>query len=410
MGRERRKSGVHLRSADSRRRASESGFPVGGGFLPRAELLAREFAKRAGEHDRHGSFPFENFKLLKESGLLGLTVPRQYGGGGAGLAQTVEVLGAVAQGDASTALVLAMQYVMHATIARSQTWPARIREMLAHEAVARGALINALRVEPELGTPARGGMPATVARQLEQGWSISGHKIYSTGIPVLGWLMVWGRTEESLPRVGTFLVPAAAPGIRIVETWDHLGMRASGSHDVIFEETPIPGDYAVDIREPRAWSAPDAEQAAWYTLPIAALYDGVARAARDWLVSYLTERIPTALGAPLSTLPRFQEAVGEIDARLLTNRILIETAASRADRGQPPSAGESGLIKMTVTANAIAAVERAVELTGNPGLRRANPLERHLRDVLCSRIHTPQNDSVLIAAGQAAFRSVRKED
>src|SRR5271166_6003036 len=99
MGRERCAGGNHLRSADSRRRAPESGAPVGGGSLAHVELLAREFAKRAGEHDRNGSFPFENFKLLKESGLLALTVPRQYGGGGAGLAQTVEVLGAIAQGD-----------------------------------------------------------------------------------------------------------------------------------------------------------------------------------------------------------------------------------------------------------------------------------------------------------------------
>jgi alkylation response protein AidB-like acyl-CoA dehydrogenase len=111
------------------------------------------------------------------------------------------------------------------------------------------------------------------------------------------------------------------------------------------------------------------------------------------------------LGASLSTLPRFQEAVGEIDARLLTNRVLIEAAATRTDNGAAPPATESGLIKMTATTNAIAAVERAVELIGNPGLSRANQLERHLRDVLCSRIHTPQNDSILVAAGRAAFKA-----
>jgi alkylation response protein AidB-like acyl-CoA dehydrogenase len=64
---------------------------------------------------------------------------------------------------------------------------------------------------------------------------------------------------------------------------------------------------------------------------------------------------------------------------------------------------ESGLVKFNVTANAIRAVELALELTGNHGLSRRNPLERHHRDVLCSRIHTPQNDSILLAAGQLAF-------
>jgi alkylation response protein AidB-like acyl-CoA dehydrogenase len=374
-----------------------------------ARLLARDFALRAADHDRLASFPFENFTALKDARLLALTVPAEYGGDGGGLAQMCDVLGAIAAGDASTALVLAMQYLMHATIARSPRWPTDIRERLAREAVADGALINALRVEPELGTPARGGMPATTAEEVGDGWRITGHKIYTTGSPVLSWLMVWGKTAEMEPRVGTFLVPAGAPGVSIAETWDHLGMRASGSHDTLLDGVRIPREFAVDIRKPAEWTAPDDVQASWYVLGIAALYNGVAFAARDWLVAYLTERTPSALGAPLSTLPRFQEAVGEIDARLMTNRVMIENAASRTDHGEPLPASQSGLVKMTVTTNAIAAVERAIELTGNPGLSRVNALERHLRDVLCSRIHTPQNDSILIAAGRAAFKAVAKE-
>jgi alkylation response protein AidB-like acyl-CoA dehydrogenase len=371
----------------------------------RAREVARDFARRAAEHDRNATFPFENFTALQDANLLGLVVPAEYGGAGAGLLETCDVLGTIAQGDASTALVLALHYLMHATITRSPRWPAHIRELIAREAVRDGALINALRVEPELGTPARGGMPATTAEKIADGWRISGHKIYTTGIPVLRWLMVWGKTAEPEPRVGTFLMRADTAGVRIAETWDHMGMRASGSHDVIFEGAVIPPDYAVDVREPAAWAARDDDQAAWYVLGISALYDGIARAARDWFVTYLTERTPTALGASLSTLPRFQEAVGEIDARLLTNRVLIESAATRTDHGAPPSSTESGLVKMTVTTNAIAAVERAVELIGNPALSRANQLERHLRDVLCSRIHTPQNDSILVAAGRAAFKA-----
>jgi alkylation response protein AidB-like acyl-CoA dehydrogenase len=378
----------------------------GSKLVQEARDLARDFARRAAGHDRDASFPYENFAALKDANLLALTIPAEHGGLDAGLAQTCEVLGAIAEGDASTALVLAMHYLMHATIARSAQWPQHIRARLERGAVSDGELVNALRVEPELGTPARGGMPATLAEEAADGWRISGHKIYSTGIPLLSWLMVWARTTEAERRVGTFLVPAHEAGVRTLETWDHLGMRASASHDVLFEGVLVPRDYAVDIREPSEWRAPDDLQTAWYALGLSALYNGVAKAARDWLVTYLTERTPTALGASLSTLPRFQEAVGEIDARLLTNRVLIETAAARTDRAAPPPAAESGLVKLTVTANAIAAVERAVELTGNPGLRRANPLERHLRDVLCSRIHTPQNDSILIAAGRAAFSAV----
>jgi alkylation response protein AidB-like acyl-CoA dehydrogenase len=129
-----------------------------------------------------------------------------------------------------------------------------------------------------------------------------------------------------------------------------------------------------------------------------AIYDAVARAARDWLIEFLANRKPANLGAALSTLPRFQEAVGEIDGLLLSNRILLDTAA----RGEVDGV-EASLVKHLVTENAISAVEKALKLTGNPGLTRANPLERHHRDVLCGRVHTPQADVVLTSAGRAAF-------
>ena len=187
-------------------------------------------------------------------------------------------------------------------------------------------------------------------------------------------------------------------------------MRASASHEVVFDDVCVPHDYAVDIRCPSDWPTPDAQQAAWFTLTIAALYDGVARAARDWLVTYLTQRTPANLGAPLASLPRFQEAVGEIDGKLLTNQLLLRSATERVDRGEAPPPHESGLVKLTVTNNAIEAVGSAIALIGNPGLSRHNPLERHYRDVLCSRIHTPQNDSIVLAAGRAAFAAVQRKE
>jgi len=371
-----------------------------------AEALAREFVRHAAAHDASASFPFENFDRITAAGLGTLAVPREYGGRGAGLSETCDVIGAIARGDASTALVLAMQYVAHGLLGRNSRWPRHLIERVWRDAVKDGAFTNHLRVEPELGTPARGGLPATVATLQSGGWLISGHKLYSTGIPLLSWLAVWARTDEETPRVGVWLVPADAPGIQVIESWDHLGMRASASHEVVLSAVRVPADHAVDLRAPSQWATSDAWETAWFTLPIAALYDGIARAARDWLVRYLTERVPSNLGAPLSTLPRFQEAIGEIDGRLLTNRMLIRTAAERADLGMPPSVHEGGLIKLTVTTNAIGAVERAVALVGNAGLSRHHPLERHYRDVLCSRVHTPQNDTILLNAGRAAFEAV----
>jgi alkylation response protein AidB-like acyl-CoA dehydrogenase len=363
--------------------------------------LSRRFAETAADFDRSGEIPRANFEALAEAGLLRLTIPKEAGGHGAGLETVSKVLEWIGKGEPSTALILAMHLINHATVLRN--WPAEIAARLQKESLSGVALVNALRVEPELGTPARGGLPATVGRRTAAGWRVSGHKLYSTGIPVLRWLAVWGRTEEAEPRIGIFLVPAGTPGITIVPTWNHLGMRATASHDVILEDVEIPFDHAVDLRPAAEAKGPDPQYWAWATLAVASLYNGVARAARDWLIGFLQTRAPSNLGAPLASLPRMQEAVGEIDALLTVNARLLASGSSDVDVGRLPAVAESGLIKSVVTNNAIATVEIALKLSGNHGLRRDNPLERHHRDVLCGRIHTPQDDSVRIAAGRQAL-------
>ncbi|CAJ0804146.1 acyl-CoA dehydrogenase family protein [Ralstonia holmesii] len=384
-----------------------------------AEVLAAvcpQLASSAAEHDLHGGFPHDNFALLHASGLIAQVIPKTHGGGGAALKTARQIIASIAHADAATALVLTMTYLQHRAIARADTrWPAHVRQQVFATALNEGALINALRVEPDLGSPARGGLPATVATRVGNAWRIRGRKLYSTGSPALRWLAVWGRTDEAEPRVGVFLVPRPlpeTPGICIEETWNHLGLRASGSHDVVLEDVEIPLDYAVDIRPAAAWAAHDAAQAdtgaqldqqAWMTVLLGSLYDAVAQAARDWLIQFLNTRAPANLGGPLATLPRMQEAMGEIAAALHTNRVLLDHAAEAADAGSPLSVTDSGLLKYTVTTNAIRTVELALKLSGNHGLSRHNPLERHYRDVLCSRIHTPQNDSILLAAGRTAL-------
>jgi alkylation response protein AidB-like acyl-CoA dehydrogenase len=372
-------------------------------IFDRANVLASEFAARAALHDRDASFPFENFNQLSEAGLLALTVPAALGGAGAGALDAAHVINIFGKADPSTALVLSMHYIQHLVMARNARWPGRLARKLARETVEGVALINALRVEPDLGSPSRGGLPATTARKTETGWRLSGRKIYSTGAPILKWYAVWAKTDEPNARVGLFLVPPGLPGTRIVETWDHLGLRASGSHDIVFDDVVFPLDHEIDVRLPDQWLVPDFTQATVQAIFVAAIYDGVARAARDWLVEFLNNRVPSNLGASLATLPRMQEVVGGIEARLAVNARLIESFARDYDDGVPLSASESNIIKLTVTNNAVAVVEDALSLTSNHGLTRANPLERHYRDVLCGRVHTPQDDATRVNAGRLAL-------
>lgn len=370
--------------------------------------VTRRLALTAAQFDQRAEFPRENFEILQQHGLLGLTVAPELGGRGAGLAEALRVLGAVAKGEPSTALILFMTYGYHAgCFGRTDAWPRDVYETMAREAASGIALIGGLRVERELGTPVRGGLPATVARRTEHGWVIRGSKIYSTGSTGLSWYAVWAKTDEPEPRVGTILVRAGTPGVRIEPAWNHLGMRATVSHEVFFDDTLTPLPYAVDLRRPADWAPKPGEDnntpGLWNALAISTIYDGVARAGRDWLCQYLKARVPSNLGAALSTLPRVREKFGEIESLLYTNRVLIRDATARAESGNAPSSVESNLVKYTTTGNSIRALEIALELTGNPGLSRDNPLERHYRDVLCSRIHSPQNDTILVAAGAAGF-------
>jgi alkylation response protein AidB-like acyl-CoA dehydrogenase len=376
------------------------------GMLARAAAQPDELVAELAEHavavDRAGAFPWESLDALHAAGLLSLTARREDGGQDAGLAEVTALVLRAGRGCASTALILAMQLTHLRTSARSD-WPEPLKAQIGRSAGRFGALINALRVEPALGSPARGGLPETIARRTPDGWSLSGRKIYSTGAPGLTWMLVFARTDEAEPRVGQFLVPARSEGVRIEETWDQLGLRGSGSHDVVFDDVAIPLDHAVDLRRPTGWARRDPEGAAWNALLIAAMYTGVAEAARDWIVAFLRDRAPANLGAPLATLPRMHEAVGRIEALLLTNRRLIGCAAADTDAGRPPEPQESGLLKTVAAENAIAAVQEAMQLAGNHGLSRANPLERHLRDVLCARVHTPQPDAAYAAVGRIAL-------
>lgn len=373
--------------------------------LDRLPAVTGALAARAAEHDRDASFPTEGFALAHEAGLLTATVAPRHGGPGAGLADTVRILRGLGAGDPAVALVTAMTLFTHAAESRTPGWPPAAYAELLDEAATGPALVNSLRVEPELGSPVRGGLPATTARRDGGHWLLTGRKIYSTGAVGLSRMLVFARTDEDPVRVGTFIVRADSPGLTVEPTWDHVGLRASRSDDVVLDSVRVPADEVIALAEPGdiPGARPDPETGAWSALGLTALYLGVAGAARDWLTGFLHDRVPTALGAPLATLPRFQTAVGEIEATLLGANALVDAVADRIDSGDREATEDAGAIKVLGTRAAITAVEQAVALTGNHGLTRANPLQRHYRDVLCARVHTPQDDSVLLTTGRAAL-------
>jgi len=359
-----------------------------------------EVAATAEEYDRSGAIPVAGIAAAHRAGLLTATVAERFGGPGVSLLDTVRILVALGEGDPSVALLAANTLAAHQGQATAGHWPQAAYDELLRRSAEGPALVNAIRAEPELGAPARGGLPATTARRTADGWSLSGRKAYATGGAALANHVVWAVTDEPEPRVGHLIVPADAPGITWVETWDHLGLRASNTHDVIYDEVALPADAFLEIprvdgvyRDPAAVTG-----VASFGHP--ALYVGVARAARAAFVRYARERVPTALGRPIAETERIQTVAGEIDAQIALAETLLHGALLRTDTAHLP---QLPLLKVQIARAAIAAVETAVAALGNPALTRHQPFERHLRDVLCVRVHPPQEDAALLAAGRRLF-------
>ncbi|MFE5584863.1 acyl-CoA dehydrogenase family protein [Kitasatospora sp. NPDC056531] len=366
--------------------------------LPRVVDL---LAARAEEHDRDATFPYQGIEAVHEAGLLTLTVSPRYGGPGGTLTDIVRVLAQLGRGDASVAVVTAFTLLRHAEQARRAGWPTAGYRRLLTESRRGPALVNTLRAEPA-GRP--DGLPGTVARRDGGGWLLTGRKTYCTGAEALAWMAVTARTDEPEPRVGTFLVRGESEGLEIDPIWDQLGLRASASHDVVLDRVRVPAELALGLGAPGQEDRAEAELSrAWQDLALAAVAIGVGRAAESWLVRFLGQRTPANPTEPLGALPRYRCALGEIEAQLIGAEELVEGLAPRVDRGDPDAVARTGPAQLLATRAAIAALQQAVALTGNPGLSRRHPLERYLRDVLSSRVHLAPEETVLEATGRAVL-------
>lgn len=373
-----------------------------GALIAAAGELGKEFARDSAVHDASGRLPAGNFEALEAAGLLRFTIARAGGGYGAGLSDAVRVIGAIARGEPSTALVLAMHYVQHAAIARGHRWPQALGRRVAESSLKGIALINALQVEPEAGSPSYGTPPRTTARLDGDNWRVSGRKRYSTGAPLLTWMVVNAVTDETEPRLGSFLVPRSAPGVHIVETWNTIGMRATESHDVVFEGVAIPFDHAFELTPASEGVRRDPWQTSWFMALIGAVYDGIARAARDAVIDFARNFSPGNLGSPLAALPGIQDEIGAIEIRLDTSARLLQSLARDVDAGRVDAPG-AAMVRHVVIENAVAVTSAALAIAGNHGISRTGALERYHRDALCSRAHAPGAAFVRTTAGRLAL-------
>lgn len=365
-----------------------------------ARKLAAEVATRADEADKAAKLPAEDVQALKESGYLAMSIPREYGGLGLTLRECVEAQLELAKGSASTAMVAGMQIHLFGNVSENRPWPESMFERLCREAV-KGGLFNTAASEPALGSPSRGAYFESNAVRTPDGWCINGHKTWTTGGKHLTHLLVRLSVEG---EPGVIVVQNHLPGVEWVETWgDSLSLRASASDDVYFHDARVPFENLIEHGK-RDEKTPNA----WFPMIMAAVYLGAAMAARDAVIQFALERVPSALGKPIATLPKIQRQIGEIDLMLQAARaLLLEVAGlwtgDERSTGLFPRIAAAKHIA-TETANAV--TDKTLQIAGGTSLTRDLPLERHFRDTRAGLMQPPSGDTALEIIGRGAIEAI----
>ncbi|MEO8611021.1 MAG: acyl-CoA dehydrogenase family protein [Chloroflexota bacterium] len=370
-------------------------------IIDTAKQLARDFATRANEADQIGKMPVEDVQALKESGYLGISIPRAYGGQGLPLRDCVAAQLEIAQGSASSAMVAGMQLHMFGNLSENRPWEEAKFDYWCRVA-ANGGMFNTAASEPTLGSPSRGGQFETTATPApDGGWLINGQKTWTTGGKHLTHILVRLSVGD---EPGVIVVPGDSAGIGWIETWgDSLSLRASESNDVRFKDVHVPADYLVE-RGKRDDKTPNA----WFPMIMAAVYLGSAIGARNAVIQFALERVPTALGKPIATLPKIQRQIGEIDLALQAAQSLLfevtgQWTGDERSKGLYPRIVAAKHLAVE-TANSV--TDKALQIAGGTSLTRDLPLERYFRDTRAGLMQPPSGDTALEIIGRSAIENL----
>jgi len=371
-----------------------------------ARLLARDFAQRADQADVRGKLPDEDVAALKASGYLTLNLPLEYGGQNLSMYDCLAAQYELARGSGASAMVAGMPMQVFGHAREIDQWPAETFEWFCRAVVQEGALFNSVASEPQLGSPSRGGLPDTCAVSHPDGWRINGHKTWTTGGKHLTHLLVRVRVEDD---PGVVLVLGDTPGVRWEETWSNsLSLRASDSHDLFLEDVIVPPQHLIERGQPALPPPPNA----WFPMVMATLYLGIAVAARDCVIRFTLERVPTALGKPIATLPKIQRQIGEIDLQLQAAKaLLFKTAAEWVgdDAHRNHQMPQIVTTKHLVAEIANEVTEKALRVAGGQAITKTLPLERYFRDVRAGLMQPPSGDTALEIIGRHAIDQAKAD-
>jgi acyl-CoA dehydrogenase len=365
-------------------------------FVPLAAELGQQFGAHAAEHDRDGTFVREAFDIMRDAGYLALAVPAELGGMGATIGQVAAAQAEMARYDASAALAV----TMHLHITLFGAWRYR-REMPGAEAMLRKVVDDRIVLVSTGGSDFT--RPNGTAERVEGGFRVTGRKVFASQVPVgdvFSTMFTYDDPDAGRQILG-MSIPVRAEGIEIIETWDAMGMRGTGSHDVQMTEVFV-SDAQVTARRP--WGVVDPPLMtiiAHAFPPIAAVYLGVAEGARDRAVDHIR-----AGSATKADDPSVQRLVGLLDYRLRVARWALFAAID--DVGDDPEPSMANVVavmqaKRAVAEEAVAACDLALEVAGGAGYFRALGIEQAVRDVRGIRFHPFTPEVTLTHAGRVVL-------
>lgn len=360
-------------------------------------FVRREVAPRAAAIDESGSFPLDVIRAAAGVGLLGVTIPKHWGGGGRDYLSYVLAIEAVARASATVAVSLSVtnslvaEVIAHAGRARHRdTW---LRKLASGEAIGAFALS-----EPDAGTDAAN--QQTRAIRTADGYHLSGRKVWVANAEAASVVIVFACTRPGLRGQGVtaFLVPMDAPGISKTARADSLGVRGLGCMDLEFD---------VDVTDDQIVGGVDQgfRLAMWALqggrVAIAAQALGIGEAAIAEAIAYAKAR--HTFGQPIANYQAIQWMIADRATELEAARLLTWKAAAAKDL-QERSTLEASMAKLSASEAAHRAADRAMQILASAGYRRGSVAERLFRDVRATEIYqgTSEAQRMIIASSLLA--------
>ena len=359
--------------------------------------LSRErFAGRAARYDSASAFPAENYADLHAAGLLGLVVPREYGGRGADPLTYAICLLEIARGCGATALT----FNMHSnvlTFIDALGSPAQKRHYFG-EVVERGRLFASITSEPESSFRDKFVLQ-TVFRPAEGGYHVSGLKHFCSLGDAADYYFLSGVREGSVTaREGLLsaVISRGDPGVKVEGTWNAMGMRGTISHSIRYE-TFVGVDQM--IGGPAGLLSIDLSG---FALGYAATYLGIGEAAFDFILEFARTKTFKPSPLPLSHHPLTQRTLAEMGTAIRAARLLLwEAAQIKAGGDRAAATLAVSQAKYLAAETGMRVTTEAIRLAGGRGILRELPLERWHRDSMAGPVMPPSNDRCLETVGKA---------